>query len=153
MVSGNAAATAAIVAHALDSRVRLVPPAPFPATYGRRQLTDWHQACRRFNSIQKLAEHPGRLGRRVKAIARMFGATDRTVRRWLSVYRRNPDIIALLPRQKGQRIGKRRLKPGSERLLGEVIETEGPRPRPLDRAALRREVRSGDDTHGLTFSC
>jgi YhcG PDDEXK nuclease domain/Helix-turn-helix domain len=71
--------------------------------------TDWHQACRRFNAIQRLAEHPGRLGRRVKEIAKMFGATDRTVRRWLSVYRRNPDIVALLPRQKGQRLGNRRV--------------------------------------------
>jgi len=26
-------------------------------------------------------------------IAKMFGATDRTVRRWLSVYRRNPDSV------------------------------------------------------------
>ena len=25
--------------------------------------TDWHQACRRFNAIQRLAEHPGRLVR------------------------------------------------------------------------------------------
>jgi hypothetical protein len=52
----------------------------------------------------------------------MFGATDRIVRRWLSVYRRNPDIVALLPRQKGQRMGNRRLKPDPERLLGEVID-------------------------------
>jgi transposase-like protein len=86
---------------------------------------DWHLACRRFNAIQRLAEHPGRLGRRVKEIARMFGATDRTVRRWLSVYRRNPDIVALLPRQKGQRMGNSRLKPDSERLLGEVNRCVG----------------------------
>jgi hypothetical protein len=52
----------------------------------------------------------------------MFGATDRTVRRRLSVYRSNPDIVALLPRQKGQRLGNRRLKPDSERPLGEVID-------------------------------
>jgi hypothetical protein len=63
--------------------------------------SDWHGACRRFNAIQRLAEHPGRLGRRVKEIAKVFGATDRTVRRWLSVYRSNPDTVALLPRQKG----------------------------------------------------
>jgi hypothetical protein len=29
--------------------------------------TDWHQACRRFNAIQQLAEHPGRLRRRAWA--------------------------------------------------------------------------------------
>ena len=84
--------------------------------------TDWHQACRRFNAIQRLADQPGRLGKRVKEIGKMFGATDRTVRRWLSVYRSNPDIVALLPRQRGQRLGNRRLKPNSERLLGEVID-------------------------------
>ena len=72
--------------------------------------SEWHQVCRRFNAIQRLAEHPGRLGRSAKEIASMFGASDRTGRRWLSVYRRNPDIVALLPRQKGQRMGNRRLK-------------------------------------------
>jgi hypothetical protein len=71
--------------------------------------TDWHQACRRFNAIQRLAEQPGRLGKRVKEIGKMFGATDRTVRRWLSVYRSNPDIVSLLPRQRGQRLGNRTL--------------------------------------------
>ena len=41
--------------------------------------SDWHQACRRFNAILRLAEHPGRLGCRVEEIAKVFGATDRTV--------------------------------------------------------------------------
>ena len=61
---------------------------------------DWHDACRRFNAVKALAELPGRQGERVSQIAKMFGATDRTVRRWLSIYRRNPDIAALLPRPK-----------------------------------------------------
>jgi putative transposase len=103
--------------------------------------SDWHQACRRFNAIQRLAEHPGRLGRRVKEIARMFGATERTVRRWLSVYRRNPDIVALLPRQKGQRMGNRRLKPDSERLLGEVIDVWAARAERLPVSWIVEECR------------
>jgi putative transposase len=83
---------------------------------------DWHVACRRFNAIKSLAERPGRLARRVADIAKMFAVTERTVKRWLSVYRKDPDIVALVPRQKGQRHGTRRLKPESERLLGDVID-------------------------------
>src|SRR5271170_7885106 len=103
--------------------------------------SDWHWACRRFNAIQRLAEHPGRLGRRAKEIAKMFGATDRTVRRWLSVYRSNPDIVALLPRQKGQRLGNRRLKPDSERLLGEVIDVWAARAERLPVSWIVEECR------------
>jgi putative transposase len=104
--------------------------------------TDWHQACRRFNAIQRLAEQPGRLGKRVKEIGKMFGATDRTVRRWLSVYRSNPDIVALLPRQRGQRLGNRRLKPNSERLLGEVIDVWAARAERLPVSWIVEECRS-----------
>jgi putative transposase len=103
--------------------------------------TDWHLACRRFNAIQRLAEHPGRLGKKLKEIAKMFGATDRTVRRWLSVYRSNPDIVALLPRQKGQRLGNRRLKPDSERLLGEVIDVWAARAERLPVSWIVEECR------------
>src|SRR5450631_51788 len=84
---------------------------------------DWHVACRRVNAIKSLAERPGRLARRVADIAKMFAVTERTVKRWLSVYRKDPDIVALVPRQKGLRHGTRRLKPESERLLGDVIDT------------------------------
>jgi hypothetical protein len=42
--------------------------------------SEWHQVCRCFNAIQRLAEHPGRLGRSAKEIASMFGASDRTGR-------------------------------------------------------------------------
>ena len=104
--------------------------------------TDWHQACRRCNAIQRLAEQPGRLGKRVKEIGKMFGATDRTVRRWLSVYRSNPDIVALLPRQRGQRLGNRRLKPNSERLLGEVIDVWAARAERLPVSWIVEECRS-----------
>jgi putative transposase len=83
---------------------------------------DWHVACRRFNATQHLAKQPGRLQARVTSIARMFGVTDRTVRRWLSIYRKNPDIVALLPKPRGQRLGTRRLRPDSERLLNDVID-------------------------------
>ncbi len=83
---------------------------------------DWHIACRRFNAIKALEERPGRLARRISDIAKMFAVTERTVKRWLSVYRKDPDIVALVPRHKGQRHGTRRLKPETERLLGDVID-------------------------------
>jgi putative transposase len=83
---------------------------------------DWHVACRRFNATQQLAKHRGRLQARVASIARMFGVTGRTVRRWLAIYRKNPDIVALLPKPRGQRVGTRRLRPDTERLLNDVID-------------------------------
>jgi putative transposase len=84
---------------------------------------EWQVACRRFNATQRLSQHRGRLQARVDSIAKMFGVTERTVRRWLSIYRKNPDIVALLPKSRGQKIGTRRLAPNIERLLNEVIDT------------------------------
>ena len=83
---------------------------------------DWLVACRRFNATQLLAKQRGRLQARVASIAKMFGVTDRTVRRWLAIHRKNPDIVALLPKPKGQRVGTRRLRPDMERLLNDVID-------------------------------
>src|SRR5271168_3579653 len=84
---------------------------------------EWQTACRRFNATQRLSQHRGRLQARVDAIAKMFDVTERTVRRWLSIYRKNPDIVALLPKSRGQRVGTRRLAPDMERLLSDVIDT------------------------------
>ena len=84
---------------------------------------EWQIACRRFNATQRLSQHHGRLQARVDSIAKMFGVTERTVRRWLSIYRRNPDIVALLPKSRGQAVGTRRLAPNIERLLNDVIDT------------------------------
>jgi putative transposase len=102
---------------------------------------DWREACRRFNAIQGLAERHGKLGGRVKEIAKMFGATDRTVRRWLSVYRSNPDIVALLPRPKGPRLGNRRLKPDSEQILTEVVDAWAARAERLPVSWIVEECR------------
>ena len=57
------------------------------------------------------------------------------------MYRRNPDIVALLPRQKGQRLGNRRLKPDSERLLGEVIDVWAARAERLPVSWIVEECR------------
>jgi len=65
---------------------------------------DWHVACRRFNATLQLPQHCGGLRTRVTSIAKMFGVTARMVRRWLSIYRKNPVIVALLPKPRGHGI-------------------------------------------------
>jgi hypothetical protein len=78
---------------------------------------EWQIACRRFNATQRLSQRRGRLQARVDSIAKMFGVTERTVRRWLSIYRKNPDIVARLPKAQGQRLGTRRLCPKHRALV------------------------------------
>jgi putative transposase len=103
---------------------------------------EWRQiACRRFNATQRLSQHRGRLQARVESIAKMFGVTERTVRRWLSIYRKNPDIVALLPKSRGQRVGTRRLSPGIERLLNDVIDTWAAKAEHLPVAWIREECK------------
>jgi transposase len=110
---------------------------------------DWHVACRRFNATQQLAKQPGRLQARVASLAKMFGVTDRTVRRWLSTYRKNPDIVALLPKPRGQRLGTRRLRPDSERLLGDVIDAWASRAERLPVAWILEEYKRRTRSTGL----
>jgi hypothetical protein len=65
---------------------------------------EWQIACRRFNATQRLSQYRGRLQARVDSIAKMFGVTERTVRRWLSIYRKKPrhcGAPAKVPRSKG----------------------------------------------------
>jgi Helix-turn-helix domain len=102
---------------------------------------EWQIACRRFNATQRLSQHRGRLQARVDSIAKMFGVTERTVRRWLSIYRKNPDIVALLPRSRGQRVGTRRLAPNIEHLLNDVIDTWAAKAEHLPVAWIREEFK------------
>jgi len=102
---------------------------------------EWQIACRRFNATQRLSQHRGRLQVRVDSIAKMFGVTERTVRRWLSIYRKNPDIVALLPKSRGQSVGTRRLAPVIERLLNDVIDTWAAKAEHLPVAWIREECK------------
>ena len=102
---------------------------------------EWQTACRRFNATQRLSQHRGRLQVRVDSIAKMFGVTERTVRRWLSIYRKNPDIVALLPKSRGQSVGTRRLAPVIERLLNDVIDTWAAKAEHLPVAWIREECK------------
>ena len=102
---------------------------------------EWQIACRRFNATQRLSQYRGRLQARVDSIAKMFGVTERTVRRWLSIYRKNPDIVALLPKSRGQRVGTRRLAPSIERLLNDVIDSWAAKAEHLPVAWIREEFK------------
>ena len=102
---------------------------------------EWQIAWRRFNATQRLSQYRGRLQARVDSIAKMFGVTERTVRRWLSIYRKNPDIVALLPKSRGQRVGTRRLAPSIERLLNDVIDSWAAKAEHLPVAWIREEFK------------
>jgi putative transposase len=79
----------------------------------------------------------------------MFRVTDRTVRRWLSTYRKNPDIVALLPKPRGQELGTRRLRPDAERLLNNVIDIWAAKEEQLPVAWILEECRRRARSTGL----
>ncbi len=58
----------------------------------------------------------------INRLSTQFGVNERTVRRWIRAYRKNPEVTALLPRPRGPRPGLRRLPAESERLLTVVID-------------------------------
>jgi hypothetical protein len=112
---------------------------------------DWQVACRRFNATQQLAKRRGRLQARVASIAKMFDVTDRTVRRWLATYRKNPDIVALLPKPRGQTVGTRRLRPDTERLLNDVIDVWAAKAEHLPIAWILEECKRRTRTARLSM--
>jgi hypothetical protein len=81
--------------------------------------------------MKTLDEQKGPLAPQIKRMANLFGATPRTVRRWLTLYRRNPDPISLLHKRRGPQLGHRRLPIAVERVVGEVIDAWSLRAEPL----------------------
>jgi hypothetical protein len=81
----------------------------------------------------------------------MFGVTDRTVRRWLAIYRKNPDIVALLPKSRGQKIGTRRLRPDTERLVHDVIDVWAAKSEHLPVAWILEECKRRTRTARLSM--
>jgi hypothetical protein len=82
-----------------------------------------------------LLKSPGRIGPEVKRLANLYGVSERTLRRWMVAvaYRKNPDVIGLLPRRRGPALGHRGIPP-EERMLGEVIDVWATRkPWPSER--------------------
>ena len=78
---------------------------------------DWINARWRFGIVARLAEASGPIGPEVRRLSNLCGVTERTLRRWMRAYRKNPDVMALLPRRRGPSLGHRRLPPESARLV------------------------------------
>ena len=89
----------------------------------------WSQGHYRFLCIQHLDKQ---LGRRLQV-------SSRTVERWLRIYRKDPDVMALMPRARGPSIGHRRITPERENLLAEVIDAWARRGQRLPVAWIREE--------------
>ncbi len=82
----------------------------------------WTLAQLRFRAIRDLIEGNSPLEPGINRLSSQFGVNERTVRRWIRAYRKNPEVTALLPRPRGPRPGLRRLPAESERLLTTVID-------------------------------
>jgi transcriptional regulator with XRE-family HTH domain len=67
----------------------------------------WSQGHYGFLCIQHLDKQ---LGRRLQV-------SSRTVERWLRIYRKNPDVMALMPRARGHRLGIGGLRPSEKTFL------------------------------------
>jgi hypothetical protein len=78
----------------------------------------WTAARWHAGGMKTLDEQKGALAPHIKRMANLFGVTPRTVRRWLTLYRRNPDPISLLPKRRGPQLGHRRLSIAVERVAG-----------------------------------
>jgi putative transposase len=92
---------------------------------------EWHTANWRLGGVKQLVEEPVPLMPRLKRLANLLGVSPRTMRRWVRAYRRDPDILGLLPKPKGPRLGHRRLTAEAERLIREVIDAWVARTEPL----------------------
>jgi len=52
----------------------------------------WSTARWRFNGVRDLVEQAGPIGPEVKRLANLYGVSERTLRRWMMAYRKNPDV-------------------------------------------------------------
>lgn len=82
----------------------------------------WTLAQLRFRAIRDLIEGNSALEPGINRLSSQFRVNERTVRRWIRAYRKNPEVTALLPHPRGPRPGLRRLPAESERLLTTVID-------------------------------
>ncbi len=67
----------------------------------------WLAGRYRFLWMEELAQQTGPIGERIDWLSRLLRVTPRTVQRWLRIYRKNPDVMALVPRARGPTIGHR----------------------------------------------
>ena len=71
----------------------------------------WLNGRYRFLCIEDLAQQAGPICERIGWLSRLLGVSPRTIQRWLRIYRKNPDVMALVPRARGPMIGHRRIIP------------------------------------------
>ena len=83
---------------------------------------DWLSAQWHAGGVEMLDKKPGPIGPRIENLANMFEVTPRTVRRWLTLYRKNPNPVSLLPRHRGPRLGHRRLAIAIEQIIAAAID-------------------------------
>lgn len=83
---------------------------------------NWRNGKTRFEAVGWLAAQPKPRGKAIKMVAEQLVVSQRTIERWLRLYQKNPDIVSLIPRARGPRLGHRRILPERERLLRAVID-------------------------------
>ena len=101
---------------------------------------DWAVASWRAKGVARLIESRGPIGGEVKRLANLYRVSERTLRRWIASYRKDPDVIHL-PRRKGPKVGHRRLSLETERLLTEVIDAWAARTERLPVSWIVEEFR------------
>ena len=82
----------------------------------------WLNGRYRFLCIEDLAQQAGPIGERIGWLSRLLGVSPRTSQRWLRIYRKNPDVMALVPRAQGPAIGHRWIIPERETLRRDVVD-------------------------------
>ncbi len=82
---------------------------------------DWREAERRFAAIQPLLgrQQVGRI--EVAGRSKEIGVDTATLYRWLQRYRATESVVALIPKKRGWRTGRRRIPAFAEGVIEEVI--------------------------------
>ncbi|WP_287367173.1 DDE-type integrase/transposase/recombinase [Thauera sp.] len=82
---------------------------------------DWREAERRFAAIQPLLgrQQVGRI--EVAGRSKEIGVDTATLYRWLQRYRATESVVALIPKKRGWRTGRRRIPAFAEGVIDEVI--------------------------------
>lgn len=82
---------------------------------------DWREAERRFAAIQPLLgrHQVGRID--VAGRSKEIGVDTATLYRWLQRYRATESVVALIPKKRGWRTGRRRIPAFAEGVIDEVI--------------------------------
>ncbi len=82
---------------------------------------DWREAERRFAAIQPLLgrHQVGRID--VAGRSKEIGVDTATLYRWLQRYRATESVVALIPKKRGWRTGRRRIPAFAEGVIEEVI--------------------------------